>query len=213
VSVGGVAGFGLRRSRKPVALVIALVALAIAPPTVRAATNRAEYAAQVNPICVSANARADELSRQTSQELKRLDRKLKRATGSQRRRLLARRENLSLSLPGRRLKIFSAELGQLRSVPAAPGDEVLVSSWLDTRQMILDLSAQINRIDRRVAHLLERFTTRSIRELNRLERKIRVLDKRAGQLNNRLISLESQDDDLGTELGATSCTVEAGGPP
>jgi hypothetical protein len=192
--------------------VIALVALAIAPSTVRAATNRAEYAAQVNTICASANARADELSRQTSQELKRLDRKLKRATGAQRRRLLARRTKLSLSLPGRRLKIFSAELGQLRSVPAAPGDESLVTSWLDIRQTILDLSAQVNRIDRRVAQLFERFTTRSIPELNRLERKVRMLDKRAGQLNNRKISMEGQHDAIGTELGATSCIADSGGP-
>jgi hypothetical protein len=183
------------------------------PPIGWGATSRGDYAALVNPICASTNAEVDELSRRTSRELKLLDRKLKRATGADRRRLLARRQKLSSSLPGRRLKLFSAELGQLRSVPAAPGDESLVLSWLDTRKAILDLSAQVNLIDRRVDSLLGRFTTRSIPELNRLERKIRKLDKRAGQLNNQLISLQNLDDDLGTELGAASCIAEAGGPP
>lgn len=213
MSVGGVAGRTPWRSWKHLAPALALATVALIPPIAQGATSRADYAAQVNAVCASANAEADELSRRSSQELKLLDRKLKRATGTDRRRLLARRERLSLSLPGRRLKIFSAELGQLRSVPAAPGDEGLVSTWLDTRRTILDLSAQVNRIDRRVERLFDRFTTRSIRELNRLNQRIRKLDKRANQLNNRLISLESQDDSLGTELGATSCTAEAGGPP
>jgi hypothetical protein len=102
-----------------------------------------------------------------------------------------------------------AELAALRAVPAAPGDEALVSSWLDVRQRRLDLSRELTKIDRQANKLVKRTrTTLSIEVLIRIDRKVKKLDKRAGQVENKVIALESQDDDLGTQLGATECVID-----
>jgi hypothetical protein len=55
VSTGGAAARPTARP-KSTALAIALVALAAPPSAALATTDLADYAAQVNPICASANA-------------------------------------------------------------------------------------------------------------------------------------------------------------
>lgn len=109
------------------------------------------------------------------------------------------------SAPGNDFK----ELAALRSVSAAPGDDGLVASWLDARERRLDLSKELGQIDRRVHKLSNRTrTTHSIETLIRIDRKIKKLDRRAAHVEDKLISAESQDDDLGSQLGATACIID-----
>jgi hypothetical protein len=102
-----------------------------------------------------------------------------------------------------------AELTGLRSLTPAPGDEVLVASWLDARQRRLELGRELKQIDRQVNKLVKRTArTRNIDTLIRIDRKVRKLDRRADHVQDKLISAEIQDDDLGTELGATGCIID-----
>jgi hypothetical protein len=182
--------------------------MAIGSATAHAASTRAEYAAQVNPICAAASAEDQRLTESAEQELGRIHRALKGAEGRKRQKLLARDRKLSSALPDRHLRIRYSELAQLRAVAPAPGDDGLVATWLDGRKQNLDLTSKVNSIDRRVERLFKRFRTRDIEELNRLDRKIRVLDKRANELNNQVFELETQNDELGTQLGATECVTD-----
>jgi hypothetical protein len=143
---------------------------------------------------------------QAEQRFAQLHRQLRRARGRRREKLLAQDHKLSAALPDRHLGIHYDELKRLRTVPAAPGDELLVSSWLDARKSGLDLNHRLNKIDRRSERLLKRTAqTIDIETLNTLNRKIRELDNRASRLENKVISAESTDFDLGSELGANDC--------
>jgi hypothetical protein len=102
-----------------------------------------------------------------------------------------------------------AELAALRSVPAAPGDEALVSSWLDARERTLDLNRQLRQLDRQVNKLVKRTrSTLRIDTLIRIDRKVKKLDRRADGVEDKLISAEDVDDDLGSQLGATDCVID-----
>jgi hypothetical protein len=195
-------------SRKSLAIATALVAVVTGSATAHAASTRADYAAQVNPICASATAQDQQLTARSEEELRRIHQALKKVEGRKREKLLARDRKLSSALPDQHLRIRYSELARLRAVPAAPGDEGLVATWLDGRKQSLDLTSKVNSIDRRVERLFKRFRTRDIDELNRLDRKVRVLDKRAAQINNQVFDLETQNDELGTQLGATDCVTD-----
>ena len=102
-----------------------------------------------------------------------------------------------------------AELAALRSVPAAPGDEGIVSDWLNARERTLDLNRQLNQLDRQVNKLVKRTRlTLSIETLIRIDRKVKKLDRRAAHVEDKLIAAEDQDDDLGSLLGATNCVID-----
>jgi hypothetical protein len=194
---------------KSTALAAALVALAVLPSAALATTDRADYAAQVNPICASANARDQQLTAQAEERFAQLHRELRKARGHRREKLLAQDRKLTAALPDRHLGIHYDELKRLQTVAAAPGDEFLVSSWLDARKSGLDLNHRLNQIDRRAERLLKRTAnTIDIETLNTLDRKIRELDKRANRLENKVISAENTDFDLGSELGANDCITD-----
>ena len=183
-----------------------MVALAVLPAAALATVDRADYAAQVNPICASANVRDQQLTVRAEERFAQLHRKLRRAQGQRRETLLAKDRKLSLALPDRHLAIRYDELRGLQTVAPAPGDQSLVSSWLAARRSGLDLNHRLNKLDRRDDRLLKRTAqTIDIETLNRLDRKIRVLDKRASRLENKVIAAESTDFDLGAELGANDC--------
>jgi hypothetical protein len=209
VSTGGVAGRPATARLKSPALAIALVAIAVLPSTALATTDRTDYAAQVNPICVAASARDQQLSQQAEERFAQLHRQLRKARGQRRDKLLALDRKLSTRRPDRHLAIRYDELRSLRSVAAAPGDEILVSTWLDTRKASLDLNHRLNRIDQKVERLFKLTSkTLSIDVLTGLDKKIRKLDKRASRVENNVIAAESTDFDLATELGATECVAD-----
>jgi hypothetical protein len=195
-----------------IAIAVAMAALAISASSANATTNRADYAAQVNPICASANAQIKQLFETFDQELSRLDRKANKARGRKQEQLEARIEKLFTQLPGQSLAIAYAALAQLRSVSAAPGDEALVSTWLANRQTILDLSEQANRIQKRADRLFNRaFKGRSFRAFTRLTRRVDALQRKAYRIYEQIEPLADKDVELGTQLGATYCVTEATG--
>ena len=101
------------------------------------------------------------------------------------------------------------ELAALRKVAAAPGDEALVSGWLQTRERRLDLRRQLTGIDNQVKKLVRRTkTTHSIETLINIDRKVKKLDRRADGVETKLVSAEDQDDEQGTQLGATACVID-----
>jgi hypothetical protein len=193
-----------------IATAVVTAAFAIGASPASATTDRADYAAQVNPICASTNAQIKQLIETFEQELRRLDRKANKARGKKRDKLEARIEQLFTQLPGESLAISYAELAQLRSVNAAPGDDGLVSTWLANRQKILDLSAQANRIQKRADRLINRtFKVHSFRAFTRLTRRVNALQRKAYQVYEQIEPLADKDVELGTQLGATYCVTEA----
>jgi hypothetical protein len=97
-----------------------MIALAITTTSAVAATTRAEYVAQADPICKASGDQID----------KRLPGLIKR---------IAKRPNITpsvafaygLALGG---KIFAQETNQLAAIAPPPGDEAAVSGWLDGRR-------------------------------------------------------------------------------
>jgi hypothetical protein len=202
-----------RRSRQAALGVgLTLIASAAFAAPAGAASTRAEYVAQVNPICASANAQAEQLYESVSQELNRLNRKANRARGKKRRKLEARSERLFEQLPDLSLAIYYTELERLKAVAPAAGDESLVSEWLATRQAGLDLTAQANRIEKRAERLFSRgFEGHSLRAAERWEKKLEKLEKQVNQLYQQAEPLYEKDIELGTKLGATYCVTQATG--
>jgi len=190
---------------KSSALAVALAAAVVFSPTALPTTDRAGYAAQVNPICAAANAQDQRLSDAASRELKRIHQQAKRAGERRRQKLLGRDRKLSAALPDQHLQIRYRELDRLQAVAAAPGDEGLVSGWLGARRAVLDLSSDENDLDRRIDRLHKRFLTRNLELLDELDRKIRRIDQKIAKINDKLITAEGTELDLGTQLGATDC--------
>jgi hypothetical protein len=148
-------------ARKAIATGIACALLGALPAAAFAATDRADYAAQVNSICAGPG--GNDLTK----------------------------------------------LAALRKVVPAPGDEALVSSWLEARERRLDLRSELSQIDRRVRKLVKKTrATRSIATLIAIDRKVKKLDRRAAAVQDKLITAEVQDDELGTLLGATACVID-----
>jgi Skp family chaperone for outer membrane proteins len=205
VSPGGAAGRPVTVWLKSSAFAVALIGLAAFSASAAATTDRANYVAQVDPICVAANAQDQRLSAASEQEFSRIHRELRNAGERRREKLLARDRKLSATLPDQHLRIRYSELARLLDIAAAPGDEGLVSGWLDARKVVLDLSTQVNRLDRQVDRLHKRFLTTDLQLLNELDRKIRQIDQQIDKLENKLISAEDTELDLGTQLGATDC--------
>jgi hypothetical protein len=219
------------RGQVAIALAITMLALAITAPSAGAAATRAEYAAQVNPICAYANAQIEQVYREIEAKIKRLERKQKKAgknngssvivfnataTESRKKKkrdgLLDPFDRLFLEISERTLAISAAALGQLRQVAPAPGDEALVTSWLANRQMIQELGERSARLERQSLRLFNRSDRiHSIRGLKRLEQKERRLNRQSNRLYAQLEPAYELDVELGTQLGATYCVTGATG--
>ena len=205
MGTGGAAGRPVTAWLESSAVAVALLALAVACSTALATTDPADYAAQVNPICAAANSQDQRLSDAAEREFSRIHRELRKAGDRKRQKLLARDRKLSAALPRQHLQIRYRELDRLRAVAAAPGDEGVVAGWLGARKAVLDLSGQVDRLDRRIDRLHKRFLTRDLELLNELDLKIRTLDRKIAKISNKLIQAEDTELDLGTQLGATDC--------
>jgi hypothetical protein len=202
-----------RASAASTVIAIALLAVAISAGPASAASTRAEYVAQVNPICASANSQARALWETFFKTTDRLEKTAKKLHGKKRIRVQRRLDELFYRLDDQVLAVYSGALAQLKLIPPAPGDEALVAEWLATRQALQDLSAKSNALFQRIDRLFTRgfHEARSFRAFRRLERKMERLEKRANALQAQILPLYEKDLELGAKLGATYCVTEATG--
>lgn len=194
-----------------IALSIALIALAVAACPASATTDRSDYATQVNTVCKSGNTQQKQLFDNFEQTERQLDAKANKLRGKKRRKIQKRAESLFDQLPNQSLAIFATEVTQLAQVPAASGDEGLVSEWIAGRRSLLDLLTQTNAIELRIEHLFDNVTFRSPRGFRKLDRKEKRLQRQANLLYQQIEALAEKDLELGTELGATYCETGATG--
>jgi hypothetical protein len=161
-----------------------VIALAAAVSPSFAMTDRADYAAQVNSICVAANARVEPL----------VDSHARNATK-------------------RALTILRRELGSLGAVAPAPGDAALVSSWLATRRSIQELVEREFAISSRLQRLEDKFFKGRRHSTPRLKSVLRRTG-RMGHTINRLEGRVSQaadnEESLAFTLGAIDCIGSIG---
>jgi hypothetical protein len=213
-------------SRGGAAIIGGIVALAIAAAPAYATTDRADYDAQVNPICASANARTKQLYDQFEALIKKLPNSGSGTTSitskgkskKQRKQSKLERqvERLYEQLPFQVHAIYDAELAQLKQVAPAPGDETVTSNWLANRQAIQDLDAQFDALEQRIEKLFARaFSRRRIKvdTFAKVERKQKRLEAQANVIYEQLEQAGNKDVELGTQLGATYCVTQATGTP
>jgi ribosome-associated translation inhibitor RaiA len=190
-----------------------LAALAAAATPAFATTDRADYAAQVNPICAAGNREQKQLYDSFEATENSLERRARKARGKKRRRLESRSEALFDQLPAQSIAIGEATLVRLRQVPPAPGDESLVSDWLTGRETLFGLIRQSNAIELRIEHLFDNRIFKRARGFRMLDRKERRLRREAVALHQQIEPLVNRDVELGTQLGAAYCETGATGSP
>jgi hypothetical protein len=204
-------GGNVRYAQGVTAFALTALALALFAGQASATTDRADYASQANAICKSGNAQQKQLIDTFEQTQRQLDARAKKVRGKKRRKIQKRAESLFDQLPGQSLAIFGNEVAQLTQVPAAPGDEGLVSDWISGRVSLVDLVRQSNAIELRIEHLYDNVVFRSPRGFRKLDRKEKRLQRQANSLYQQIRALSDRDLELGTELGATYCVTGATG--
>jgi hypothetical protein len=119
---------------KAVALTVALVVLALGADTAYGATSRAEYVAQVDPICQAGLAQEAAAARPVVKKLKRLQKQERRARSRKARRRAAKRE---LRVVARFYDFVTgveqSVTAQIAAIPPAIEDTSLVQVWLRAR--------------------------------------------------------------------------------
>jgi hypothetical protein len=125
------------------ALVSVGVLCAIAAPNAHAATTRAEYVAQVDPICQAGLAQESVAEQRLNKQIRRL----KKHEGSRKARARSLRRQ-SRALRQFLNVVVAVEQGvnaQIATVPPATEDTSLVQVWLRVRSEELDLSRRMSR--------------------------------------------------------------------
>jgi hypothetical protein len=114
-----------------IALALAVIGLAITLPTASAAATRAEYVAQVDPICAAAQAQ----ERAAAQQLKRKLRKLARHpnTRKARRRAIKHELRAIARFYGYVAAVEQSVNAQVATIPPAVEDTSLITLWLRVR--------------------------------------------------------------------------------
>jgi hypothetical protein len=142
------------RARSRIALATALVAMAIGPATAHGAATRAEYVAQVDPICASATAPAQKAFGKFGKLVR------KKPGGAE---ALTHIKVVSEQIRGpasrlyRRLAaIYSGVNAQLAAVPPAPEDVERINAWLALRATVAtDLQASSRALKNKRLHLFD----------------------------------------------------------
>ncbi len=161
--------------------------MALTAPSAGAAATRAEYASQVNSICIAYNAELDRVTNLLYEKA------FPDSPG----------DDLPTINPKgfRRLlnamtAISNASSAEVALVPAAPGDEGLVGSWVANKQQIAATVQELNRT--------------LLRSLKLEGEKQQKLERRQGALLLRYVRLAETDTSLGTQLGTTACLEDTG---
>jgi hypothetical protein len=136
--------------RSPWRLVIVALAVAILAAPAEAATTRAEYVAQVDPICQAGKAREKAAIRSFKKRLKRLSEKNVDPAESK----VAFRALVAFF--NRNVRIKREVDRQIKAVIPATGDEETVSRWLQRRDNATDL---LERATHAFAHGKERYAS------------------------------------------------------
>jgi hypothetical protein len=127
------------------AVAAASVACVVVPSPASGAATRAEYLAQIEPICQAANQRAKKLARKTNRRLKK---SLGKAKGKG--KVVGDVYILSIiKLVGPENRLFQRTTTLIRAVPPAPGDEAVVSAWLAGRDESTRLASEAIRAGKR----------------------------------------------------------------
>jgi hypothetical protein len=166
------------------AISIIVIALAITAAQASATTDSADYARQVNAICAKAGARVQVL----------VDSRARNATK-------------------RSLAILRRELGSLRQVAPAPGEEALVSSWLSTRRSIQKLTERDVALARRLQRLEDKFFNgkqHSAQGLEPLIRRVGRMGHSINRLEGRVSRAAESEANLAFTLGALDCIGSIG---
>jgi hypothetical protein len=161
-----------------------MIAFAIIATPASATTDRTDYAAQVNSICVAANDQVEPL----------VDGHARNATK-------------------RALAILRRELGSLGAVSPAPGDDALVSSWLTTRRSIQDLVERDVAISRRLQRLEDKFfkgRRHSTPRLKSILRRTGRMGHTISRLEGRVGQAADAEENLAFTLGALDCIGSIG---
>jgi hypothetical protein len=127
------------RARGGAALISAIVALAIAAiaaAPASAATSRAEWVAQVDPICQNGQA-------QEAVAAQPMIRMIKRAKKHRNRKTSRKAERAVVTYFFQYANIERAVDAQIATVPPAPDDVSLVQVWLRARGELLDLETRL----------------------------------------------------------------------
>jgi hypothetical protein len=116
-------------------LLPALLVLCVSVPTAGAAATRAEYVAQVDPICETGQRDMRAEAKRQNPAIKKISRTLQQ----QRDNLTRERENALLGKLAAKefkptLEVFPRVTTQISAVVPAPGDEAAVASWLAARR-------------------------------------------------------------------------------
>jgi hypothetical protein len=115
----------------PVALATIVVALAITVTTAVAAATRAEYVAQVDPICRSAGQPESKAALAYLKALNKFDHQI--ASGVPRKKAINLFVRQTAKFFGRVSRIEAFATSQIAGVPPAPGDESTVALWIQQR--------------------------------------------------------------------------------
>jgi hypothetical protein len=111
------------RNRGGIGLAIALIALAIVAATAYAASTRAEYVAQVDPICQAAHIKGKAAAHSFKARIRQLRNRGIDPEGKAGIRA-------AVQFYGRVVRVERSAINEIARVPPAPGDEELISQWL-----------------------------------------------------------------------------------
>jgi hypothetical protein len=133
----------MSRARSLVALTTTMIALATTS-TAHAAATRAEYVAQVEPICQTAY-----FAEKAAYKI--FQRRIKKAAQQIRRHGRPRKDARStlFSFYGRMRQVSRTMDAAIQPIPPAPGDEAAVQAWLAGRERSITLNARALRALRR----------------------------------------------------------------
>ena len=187
----------LARSGRAVALGIATVALMAPAPAAHGATSRADYGANVNAICASANSQAQQLEGAYTRTKKRLLKRARRVSDKKFLRIHRRIGRLDIREREQLSALFRSELEQRKQVAPAPGDEALVAEWLSNREVLTGLYDQRTELDRQIQRVT--YDRRSGR------RALARLLNQVSQIGSQAFPLSFRDFELAAQLGAGSC--------
>jgi hypothetical protein len=146
---------------RAIAVAIGLVVLATPATAANAASTRAEYVAQVDPICQAGQAQERAAFKAYVKSAKRY---LRRHPNSDPDKPSKQIFRLVTRLYSRILAIDRSVLAQLNSIPPAAGDEAAVAEWLGVRTQSADLlERSIHALQRQKLKLFFRLYLKSIR--------------------------------------------------
>ena len=123
-------------------LAIAAVTIAMALPSAASgAATRAEYLAQIEPICQRANEQAKRQARKINRALKKSLQKAETQVENNKPGLVFADVFILavIKLVGPENRLFEQTTAQIAAIPPAPGDEMMVQAWLTGRTQSTEL--------------------------------------------------------------------------